>query len=173
MSRLKAWKKRLRILGDKKPTVQVQTTDQLETMTATQEQRFRQLQRVRVEEHRRSANRPWYTLADACNRLATTPDSLLQAAAEGSITCYVASNGLLGRWDAGGDSGGRAGHADVSHLRLTRAACREAATDGGVEVTVLCHPTANVRGARFLLDKPLWVAPERILLKHPLPAPRS
>ncbi|HZD52872.1 MAG TPA: hypothetical protein VE175_07475, partial [Woeseiaceae bacterium] len=93
--------------------------------------------------------------------------------AEGNIACYVASNGLRGRWGAQGDAGAgaRAGRADVSHLRLTRAACREAAALGGVNVTALRHPTVNGGSAQFLLEEPLWVARERILLKHPLPAP--
>lgn len=174
-SRLAVWKKRFRITGDEKPRVQVQTTSRLETMTVTQEWRFRQLQRFRSEEPKRTgsrpANRAWYTLAEACERLASTGDGLLRAAAAGEIACYVASDGLRGRWGAKGDADSRAGRAEVSHLRLTPDACREIATYGSANVTVLRHPTINNTGARFLLEEPLWVASERILLKHPLPAP--
>lgn len=172
MVRLDVLKKRFRIMGDSKPKVQVQTASCLETMTVTQEWRFKQLQRTRVEEHQRKvpASRPWYMLAEACNRLATTPDSLLRAAAEGDVTCYVASEGLRGCWGAHA-VGARASRADISHFRLTRAACREAAAHGGVEVTMLRHPTVNGKSAQFLLGAPLWVAYERVLLKHPLPAP--
>jgi hypothetical protein len=174
LARLDVLKKRFRIMGDSKPKVQVQTTSRLETMTVTQEWRFKQLQRIRVEEHRRKvpANRAWYTLTEACIRLVTTPDSLLRAAAEGKVTCYVASEGLRGRWGPQDNAAGaRASRADISHFRLTRAACREAAAHGGVNVTVLRHPTVNGQSAQFLLEEPLRVAPERILLKHPLPSP--
>lgn len=174
LARLDILRRRFLIKGDNKPKVQVQTTSSLETMTVTQEWRFKQLQRIRVEEHQRKvpANRPWYTLAEACNRLATTPDSLLRAAAEGNVTCYVASEGLRGRWGAQDNAtGARASRADISYFRLTRAACRQAAVHGGVNVTELRHPTVNGKSAQFLLEEPLRVAPERILLKHPLPAP--
>lgn len=173
LSRLAVWKKRFRVMGDEKPTVQVQTTSRLETMTVTQEWRFRQLQRFRFDERKRpvTANRAWYTLSEACERLASSGDGLLRAAQAGEIACYVASDGLRGRWGAQGDADSRAGRADVSHLRLTSDACREIATYGSANVTVLRHPTINNKGAQFLLEEPLWVAPERILLKHPLPVP--
>lgn len=172
-SRLAVWKKRLRIAGDQKTKVQVQTTSRLETMTVTQEWRFRQLQRSRYGDRSGSglANRAWYTLVEACERLASTGDGLLRAAAAGKIACYVSSDGLRGRWGAQGDADSRAGRAEVSHLRLTPDACREIATYGSANVTVLRHPTINNPGAQFLLEEALWVARERILLKHPLPVP--
>lgn len=160
-------------MGDEKPTVQVETTGRLETMTVTQEWRFRQLQRFRSEERTRPRlpSRAWYTLAEAGERLGATGERLLRAAAAGEIACYVASDGLRGHWGARGDAGSRPGRADVSHLRLTPEACRQIATDGSANLTVLRHPTINNQGARFLLEEPLWVAPERVLLKHPLPVP--
>jgi hypothetical protein len=174
-SRLAVWKKRFRIMSDEKPTVQVQTTSRLETMTVTQEWRFRQLERSRSGERSPArsgpASRAWYTLTEACQHLASTSEGLLRAAADGEIACYVASEGLRGRWGAEGDPASRVGRADVSHLRLTADACREVATYGSTNLTVLRHPTINNNGAQFLLEEPLWVAPERILLKHPLPAP--
>lgn len=174
-SRLAGWKKRFRIAGDEKPTVQVQTTSRLETMTVTQEWRFRQLQRFRSEGRTRTGpgagNRAWYTLLEASERLAATGDGLLRAAAAGEIACYVSSDGLRGRWGAQGDPDTRAGRADVSHLRLAPDSCREIAAYGSANVTLLRHPTINNPGAQFLLEEPLWVAPERVLLKHPLPLP--
>lgn len=175
LSRLSVWKKRFGIMADQKPTVQVQTTSRLETMTVTQEWRFKQLQRFRSEEtwrRKEPASRAWYTLAEAGERLASTRDELLRAAAAGDIACYVSTDGLRGRWGAQGDDvDARAGRADVSHLRLTQDACREVAAYGSANVQVLRHPTIKNKGAQFLLEEPLWVAPERILLKHPLPVP--
>lgn len=175
LSRLAEWKKRFRIMADEKPKVQVQTTSRLETMTVTQEWRFHQLQRFRSEEPARaksgSVRKAWYTLAEAGERLASTGDGLLRAAANGEIACYIASDGLRGRWGTQDDPDSPAGRADVSHLRLTEDACREIAAYGSANVTVLSHPTINNKAARFQLAGPLWVAPERILLKHPLPRP--
>lgn len=174
LSRLAIWKKRF-LVGDEKSKVQVQTTSRLETMTVTQEWRFNQLQRLRSEQRSRPnaglPSRAWYTLAEACERLAATGEQVLRAAQAGEIGCYVASEGLRGRWGAQGDADSRAGRADVSHLRLTPDTCREIAAYGSANVTVLRHPTINNKGAQFLLEEPLWVAPERVLLKHPLPVP--
>ena len=170
LSRLTDWKKRLR-MAEQKPRVQVQTTNRLETMTVTQEWRFRQLQRFRREEHKELSNRAWYTLAEASARLAATRDELLRTAAAGGLACYVSSDGLRGRWGARDDGDSRAGRADVSHLRLPQETCREIVAYGSANVTALRHPTINNKGALFLLEEPLWVAPERILLKHPLRIP--
>jgi hypothetical protein len=94
---------------------------------------------------------------------------LLRAAAGGAIACYVASDGLRGRWGAQDVTDSPTVRADVSHLRLTAEACRQIAGYGSANVTGLRHPTINNKAAQFLLAEPLWVAPERILLKHPLP----
>jgi hypothetical protein len=172
LPRLETWKKRFRLTGDQKPTVQVQTTSRLETMTVTQEWRFNELQRVRFEEvkgRKSLPDRPWYTLAEANQRLATGTGRLLRAGAAGQLNCYVATDGLRGCWGGPEDADTTSARADISHLRLLPAACRDIEAYGSVNVTVLAHPTAQGKGARFHLREPLWVAPERLLLKHPLP----
>lgn len=172
MSKIDTWKKRFRITGDSRPKVLVQTSSRLETMTVTQEWRFNQLQQIRAEERTGARARPpkraWYTLQEASEQMAATADGLLCAAAAGSISCYVPTDGLRGRWGNQGDA--RPERAQVSHLRLTQDACRDIVAYGSANVSALRHPTINNAAAQFLLEEPLWVAPERILLKHPLPA---
>lgn len=176
MVRLDTLVKRIRTLGEHKGQERVLTENKYETLTSTQACRFKQLQRIRVDEREAAEAaepaREWFDLDEASVRLATSTERLLEAAAAGNIVCYVTADGLRGRWQqpgTGGPAGDPPAMVEITHLRLPKNVCHEMMAYGSVNVSMLEHETGDGDRIYFELQEPLWTDPDRILLKHPLP----
>jgi hypothetical protein len=177
--------KRFRTLGEHKPYERVLTHSKYEILTATQACRFKQLQRLRVgrKETNRYAAKPHYPLPEACVQLGTTVSEMLLSAVVNDLECFVLAADLRGRWHVAGQE--NTGPSTIAvempqYLALTAADCRDIELNGSVNVTVLEYPSGSrpaggrpTEQLRFRLLQPLWVDPERIVLRHPLPRPRA
>lgn len=186
MSRFDTWVKRFRTLGEHKPYERVLTHGKYEVLTSTQACRFKQLQRFRIgrKETNRYAAKPHYPLPEACVQLGTTVREMLLSAAVNDLKCFVLAADLRGRWHVAGQGNtGRPSTTAVEmpqYLALTPADCRGIELNGSVNVTELEYPSGSrpaggspAEQLRFRLLQPLWVDPERIVLRHPLPTPRA
>jgi hypothetical protein len=181
VARFDTWVKRFRTLGEQKPRERVLTYTKYENLTVTQAWRFKQLQRFRIgrREKPRFAVKPHYPLPEACTQLGTTVSDMLRLAASKDLECFVLSAGLRGHWcvPGQGDVGDPAATVELPpYLALTAADCGEIQLNGSANVTELERPSSSVppnersaRHSRFRLGEPLWVNPERIVLRHPLP----
>jgi hypothetical protein len=176
MSRIDTLMTRFRRIAQSKSHEHVLTrTSKLEVMTSTQAVRFRQLKGLRTGATKKSENeqaKSAYSLPEACERLGLPVNRLLQAAAAGKLTCYVLSRNLRGSWS-------RPWPADPQlpqYLALQPQDCRDIETWGSVNVHELLHPGETGRAGgqagdlpRFRLREPLWLDPDGVVLKHPLP----
>lgn len=181
MSRIDALVRRFRNIAQPKAHERVLTrTSKLEVMTSTQAVRFRQLKGLRTGAGNRQASeqaKPHYPLPEAGRRLEVPVNRLLQAGAAGKLTCYVLTANLRGSWL---DHRPSTGDTELpQYLALRPEDCRDIETWGSVNLHELLHPVEHdpdgrVAGlARFVLREPLWVDPQRLVLKHPLPAASS
>jgi hypothetical protein len=109
---------------------------------------------------------------------------MLLSAAVNDLKCFVLAADLRGRWHVAGQGNtGRPSTTAVEmpqYLALTPADCRGIELNGSVNVTELEYPSGSrpaggspAEQLRFRLLQPLWVDPERIVLRHPLPTPRA
>lgn len=177
MSRIDALVRRFRNIAQPKAHERVLTrTSKLEVMTATQAVRFRQIKGSRAGAANKQASeraKPHYPLPEACRRLDVPANRLLQAGAAGKLACYVLAANLRGSWH---DDRPNTDDAELpQYLALRPEDCRDIETWGSVNVHELLHPGASGPGSRgagqrrFVLREPLWVDPEGLVLKHPLP----
>jgi hypothetical protein len=182
VSRFDTWVKRFRTLGEHKTHERVLTHDKYEILTSTQACRFKQLQGMRIgrKETARAAApaKPHYPLPEACARLDTTVSEMLLSAAANDFRCFVLAAGLRGRWQVSGpeDSAPSTAIRMPQYLALTPADCRDIESNGSVNVSEFEYPSdgSPTHGGpraqlRFRLVEPLWVDPQRIVLRHPLP----
>lgn len=186
MSRFDIWVKRFRTLGEHKTHERVLTHDKYEILTSTQACRFRQLQGSRIGRKETGRNapavKPHYPLPEASVQLGTTVGEMLLSAAANDIQCFVLAAGLRGRWRIAGqdDSAPSTAIELPQYLALTAADCRDIESNGSVNVSELQYPSVSgsaegrpTEQLRFRLLEPLWVDPQRIVLRHPLPERRA
>ena len=168
MSRIDALMKRFRHIAQAKAHERVLTrTSKLEVMTSTQAVRFRQLKGLRegaAKGPKGEQAKPHYPLPEASRRLGLPVNRLLQAAAAGKLTCYVLAAHLRGSWADDTPAGDRL----PPYLMLKPDDCRDIETWGSVNVHELVHP-GETGQLHFRLQEPLWVDPQGVVLKHPLP----
>lgn len=147
--------------------------DRYEQMTATQALRFEELQSTAERELEQmlpdQCEQQWYSLADASDQLSVGESTLLEAAADGRLTCFVYAKRALGQWD----KPRQAQEKRPDFLVLPAAHCGELAGSGGstVRTLELRQPGEAVRS--FKLDEPRWVDPQTVYLQHPLPDEKS
>jgi hypothetical protein len=166
-------------MGDSRPRERVLANQKYEVMTSTQACRFKHLERIRFRERKSAENNagdlPYYPLSEAARRLSTGAERLLLMAAAGKLDCYVSTDGLRGEWRLDGNQANA--HLktprdlpETGALALQVTECRDIEAYGSVNVSEFELRLPNGVRATFCLNEPLWVDPERLLLKHPLPA---
>lgn len=183
MSKINTWVKRFRSARQAAPRQQILANGKAEILTATQACRFQQLQNLHLgrKPHtgRTERARPHYPIADASRQLGVSVERILLAAAAGDLQCYLTAPGLRGRWRIGASNAEelRAEAVEMPpYLALTPSDCRDIEAYGSANVTELDYPAGRDRSVsefgehtRYCLLEPLWVDPERIVLRHPLP----
>lgn len=165
MSRIDEWVKRVRIRGKAKSHEEVVAFDRKVVMTTTQAWRFRELQAGGFPAHPPGpvppADKPWYTLEEACQKLGCAAEDLLAAAADGRLRCFVEARGLRGSWDD------QAEPPTPTHLALTARSCRDIASYGSANVDAF---EAQVGAARrqFRPAEIQWIDRRQLRFAHPL-----
>jgi len=160
---------RVRAMSKGKTLQRVQAFNREVVMTATQAWRFRELQAggfpERPPEPAPAPDKPWYSVAEAAERLGDSVDDLLDAAARGNITCFVDSTRLKGRWE--GLASEPKKHPE--RLMLSVEDCGQVRSLGSANVDCLELRRGRQTLGRYRLAETQFVAPSRLLLKHPLP----
>lgn len=167
MSRIDDWVKRVKLMGTAKSHEEVMAFDRKVVMTTTQAWRFRELQAGRAAPRAAGteppADKPWYSLDEACRRLGCTAEDLLAAAGDGRLACYVDVTGLRGSWD-GPDA---APSAPPAHLALTVESVRRIAGYGSANVSLFEWRSAD--GVRLFRPTEIqWIDRGRLQFAHPL-----
>ncbi|MEX2496663.1 MAG: hypothetical protein WD448_11270 [Woeseia sp.] len=181
MSTLNTWMKRFRSMGQYKPREHVLMRDRFEVLTSTQACRFKELQHIHLgRQGNVPKDLPHYALSEASARLNLSVDRILLSAAAGDLECYVLAAQLRGQWRIGGRDALELHHTEAfvmpRYLALKAVDCREIEAYGSANVFELEYPATSDSSisefgerTRFQLLEPLWVDPERIVLRHPLP----
>lgn len=166
MELIDTWIARLRGKVLPRPRQSVLTFDRYEMMTATQALRFEELQSTSVNEKLNAAQQPsWYSLADACELLATDETTLLEAAADRRVTCFVYSRSGAANLQMPATLA-----ADVPEfLALPAGNCRELANNGISDVHAVAMTDASGQVHRVTLKQPKRVNLQIVYIQHPLP----
>jgi hypothetical protein len=107
---------------------------------------------------------------------------MLLSAAANDLQCFVLTAGLRGRWHVSGQEDPITSTAIEmpQYLALAAADCRDMESNGSVNVSELEYPSGAgladgrpIEQLRFRLLEPLWVDPQRTVLRHPLPERRA
>ncbi len=167
MSRIDEWVRRVRIMGKAKSHEEVVAFDRKVVMTTTQAWRFRELQAGGFPSHPPGAappaDKPWYSLDEACEKLGCDADDLLAVAGEGRLACFVEAGGLRGSWEGQAEPPVPA----PTHLALTAESCRQIASYGSANVSSFeFRDGSTVR--RFRPAEIQWIDRRRLLFAHPL-----
>lgn len=160
---------RVRAMSKGKPLERVQAFNREVVMTNTQAWRFRELQAggfpERPPEPAPPPDKPWYGILEASERVGRSVDDLLEAAARGTLTCFVDSTRLQGRWE-GLDSEPKK---HPERLMLSIEDCGTVRSLGSANVEVLELRRDKRTLGRYRLAETQFVDPARMLLRHPLP----